>query len=89
MAKRCRRSGSINPNRQRRRSRSCGTVVYKDTIVVAVAWRLPMSDVVQVEDRGPIGNREGPFKSLTEALNAEYGDSLHFVYEAEPCGFVI
>ncbi len=66
-----------------------GLDVHKDTVAVAVAWRDPDFDAMEVEDRATIPNRPNTLVRLTEALSEEFGGTLHFVYEAGACGFVI
>ena len=58
-----------------------GLDVHKDTVVAAVARRTLDNDDLVVEDRGD-------FKNRLAALTHEYGEALHCVYEAGPCGFV-
>ncbi len=66
-----------------------GLDVHKDTVAVAVAWRDPDFDAMEVEDRATIPNRPNTLVRLTEALSEEFGGTLHLVYEAGACGFVI
>ena len=66
-----------------------GLDVHKDTVAVAIAYRALDSDAMVVEDRGMVANRPGLVAKLTEALSAEFGESLHVVYEAGACGYVI
>ena len=66
-----------------------GLDVHKDTVVVAVARRTLDSDDLVVEDRGDFKNRPASLKRWLAALTHEYDGTLHFVYEAGPCGFVM
>ena len=66
-----------------------GLDVHKDTIAVAVAVRELVCGTLVVEDRGMYPNHPVRIAKLAEALSDEFGDALHWVYEAGPCGFVI
>ena len=66
-----------------------GLDVHKDTVVVAVARRTLDSDDLVVEDRGDFKNRPASLKRWLAALTHEYDGTLHCVYEAGPCGFVM
>ena len=66
-----------------------GLDVHKETIAVAVAVRELLCDTLVVEDRSMYPNNPVRIAKLAEALSDEFGDALHWVYEAGACGFVI
>lgn len=66
-----------------------GLDVHKDTIAIAVARRHAESDQVVVDDRGTINNNLPRLVKRLEALRCEFNTTLHIVYEAGPCGYVI
>ena len=68
------------------RSVHVGMDVHKTSIAVAVAYRDRRTDLIMVEDRGAIAYESRTVHRLSERLEAEFGPSLHFVYEAGPCG---
>ena len=66
-----------------------GLDVHKETVAVAIARRAPACDEVAVEDRGTIPNNLNRLIKLLDALRDEFDTTLHVVYEAGPCGYVI
>ena len=60
-----------------------GLDVHKETIVVAYVGEERGAEVVSL---GTIGTRQGDIDKLTRKLQSK-GKTLHFVYEAGPCGY--
>jgi hypothetical protein len=60
-----------------------GLEVHKETMVVAYVGEERGADVVSV---GTIGTRQGDIAKLIRKLQSK-GKTLHFVYEAGPCGY--
>ena len=60
-----------------------GLDVHKETIAVAYVAEEREAEVVSL---GPIGTRQCDIDKLIRKLQAK-GKTLHFVYEAGPCGY--
>lgn len=66
-----------------------GLDVHKDTVSVAVAWHVAVTGELRVEDIGVVSNRASQVSRCVQGLSRQYGESLHFAYEAGPCGFAL
>src|SRR6266436_7322535 len=60
-----------------------GLDVHKETIAVAYVGEERETEVVAL---GTVGTRQGDIDKLIRKLQAK-GKTLHFVYEAGPCGY--
>ena len=79
----------MNVTTRRGRTVHVGLDVHKDTISVAVAWHVAVTGELRVEDVGVVSNRANQISRCARGLSRHYGESLHFVYEAGPCGFAL
>ena len=66
-----------------------GLDVYKDTISVAMAWHVRVTEELKVEDVGVVSNREGWVSRWAKSLSERYGREPKFVYEGAPCGYAL
>ena len=61
-----------------------GFDVHKDTISVAVAWHVRVTEELTVEDVEVVSHRDGRVSRWAKSLSECYGRKLKFVYEAGP-----
>ena len=66
-----------------------GMDVHKETIVRALAWQNPQTQMLRERTLGVVANNPNLIERQVNALRSSFGGRLSFVYEAGACGYTL